>query len=133
LPSIVSSAGLPSTISPCWAAATPNGKKVWSSNFAPGSLTLFAGKLNGSIRAVSTYLPASSSPGSLDVAVDQRGKFLYRLRAFDPNGGAAPTPVIETLKITNSTENGGLQLVQTVSLPADLQSASPTGIVITAP
>ena len=133
LPSIVSSAGLPSTISPCWAAATPNGKKLWSSNFAPGSLTLFAGKLNGSIRAVSTYLPASSSPGSLDVAVDQRGKFLYRLRAFDPNGGAAPTPVIETLKITNSTENGGLQLVQTVSLPEDLQSASPTGIVITAP
>ncbi|MCX5641290.1 MAG: hypothetical protein NT059_10845 [Planctomycetota bacterium] len=133
LPSIVSSAGLASTISPCWAAATPNGKKVWSSNFAPGSLTLFSGKLNGSIQAVSSYMPASSSPGSLDIAVDQRGKFLYRLRAFNPSGGAAPVPVVETLQITNSTANGGLQLVQTVSLPADLQTASPTGIVVTAP
>jgi hypothetical protein len=106
---------------------------VWSSNFAAGSLTLFAGKLNGSIQAVSSYVPASSSPGSLDVAVDQRGKFLYRLRAFNPSGGAAPVPVIEALKITKSTANGGVQLVQTVSLPSDLQTASPTGIVVTAP
>ena len=133
LPRIVSSAGLANTTSPCWAAATPNGKKVWSSNFASGSLTLFAGKLNGSIRAVSTYVPASSSPGSLDVAVDQRGKFLYRLRAFNPSGGTAPVPVIEAMKITQSTANGGVQLVQTVSLPSDLQTASPTGIVVTAP
>ena len=133
LPSIVSSAGLASTISPCWAVATPNGKKVWSSNFASGSLTLFASKLNGSIRSVSTYLPDSSNPGSLDIAVDQRGKFLYRLRAFNPSGGTAPVPVIEALKITQSTANGGVQLVQTVSLPSDLQTASPTGIAVTAP
>jgi hypothetical protein len=41
--------------------------------------------------------------------------------------------VIEAMKITKSTANGGVQLVQTVSLPSDLQAASPTGIVVTAP
>ncbi|NBQ15896.1 MAG: hypothetical protein EBU31_15115, partial [Proteobacteria bacterium] len=116
IPAIVSKLTASAAVDPCWAATTPNGKKLWTSNFEPASLSLYSVNSNGRLAAVSTYTPTSDSPGALDIAVDPRGKFLYQLRALDPAGGANPTPQIDVLRIGGSSANGGLQLVQSIQL-----------------
>jgi 6-phosphogluconolactonase (cycloisomerase 2 family) len=133
IPAIVSKLTAPSAVDPCWAATTPNGKKLWTSNFEPASLSLYSVNSNGRLTAVSTYTPTSDSPGALDIAVDPRGKFLYQLRALDPAGGANPTPQIDVLRIGGSSANGGLQLVQSIQLPSSASSGSPTGIAVSEP
>ena len=133
IPAIVSKLTAPATVDPCWAATTPNGKKLWTSNFEPASLSLYSVKSNGRLAAVSTYTPTSDSPGALDIAVDPRGKFLYQLRALDPAGGANPTPQIDVLRIGGSSANGGLQLVQSIQLSSSASSGSPTGIAVSEP
>jgi len=133
IPAIVSKLTAPSAVDPCWAATTPNGKKLWTSNFEPASLSLYSVKSNGRLAAVSTYTPTSDSPGALDIAVDPRGKFLYQLRALDPAGGANPTPQIDVLRIGGSSANGGLQLVQSIQLSSSASSGSPTGIAVSEP
>lgn len=133
IPAIVTDITAPADVDPCWAATTPNGKKLWTSNFQPASLSLYSVKSNGRLAAVSTYTPDSDSPGALDIAVDPRGKFLYQLRAFDPAGGANPTPQIDVLRITGSSVDGGLELVQSIQLPAGASSGSPTGIAVSEP
>lgn len=133
IPAIVTKITAPAAVDPCWAATTPNGKKLWTSNFEPASLSLYSVKSNGRLAAVSTYTPTSDSPGALDIAVDPRGKFLYQLRALDPAGGANPTPQIDVLRIGGSSANGGLQLVQSIQLSAGASSGSPTGIAVSEP
>ena len=133
IPAIVTKITAPAAVDPCWAATTPNGKKLWTSNFEPASLSLYSVKSNGRLAAVSTYTPTSDSPGALDIAVDPRGKFLYQLRALDPAGGANPTPQIDVLRIGSSSADGGLQLVQSIQLSASASSGSPTGIAVSDP
>jgi len=133
IPKIVTRITASADVDPCWAATTPNGKKLWTSNFQPASLSLYSVKSNGRLVAVSTYTPASDSPGALDIAVDPRGKFLYQLRALDPAGGANPTPQIDVLRIGGSSANGGLQLVQSIQLSTGASSGSPTGIAVSDP
>ena len=133
IPTIVTSITASADVDPCWAATTPNGKRLWTSNFQPASLSLYSVKSNGRLAAVSTYTPTSDSPGALDIAVDPRGKFLYQLRALDPAGGANPTPQIDVLRIGGSSANGGLQLVQSIQLSAGASSGSPTGIAVSDP
>ena len=133
IPAIVSKLTAPAAVDPCWAATTPNGKRLWTSNFEPASLSLYSVKSNGRLAAVSTYTPTSDSPGALDIAVDPRGKFLYQLRALDPAGGANPTPQIDVLRIGGSSANGGLQLVQSIQLSSSASSGSPTGIAVSEP
>jgi 6-phosphogluconolactonase (cycloisomerase 2 family) len=133
IPAIVSKLTAPAAVDPCWAATTPNGKRLWTSNFQPASLSLYSVKSNGRLAAVSTYTPTSDSPGALDIAVDPRGKFLYQLRALDPAGGANPTPQIDVLRIVGSSANGGLQLVQSIQLSSSASSGSPTGIAVSEP
>ncbi len=133
IPAIVTKITAPAAVDPCWAATTPNGKKLWTSNFQPASLSLYSVKSNGRLAAVSTYTPSSDSPGALDIAVDPRGKFLYQLRALDPAGGANPTPQIDVLRIGSSSADGGLQLVQSIQLSAGASSGSPTGIAVSEP
>ena len=133
IPTIVTRITASADVDPCWAATTPNGKRLWTSNFQPASLSLYSVKSNGRLAAVSTYTPTSDSPGALDIAVDPRGKFLYQLRALDPAGGANPTPQIDVLRIGGSSANGGLQLVQSIQLSAGASSGSPTGIAVSDP
>ena len=133
IPTIVTRITASADVDPCWTATTPNGKRLWTSNFQPASLSLYSVKSNGRLAAVSTYEPASDSPGALDIAVDPRGKFLYQLRAFDPAGGANPTPQIDVLRIIGSNADGGLQLVQSIQLPTSASSGSPTGIAVSEP
>jgi 6-phosphogluconolactonase len=133
IPAIVTDITAVVDVDPCWAATTPNGKRLWTSNFQPASLSLYSVKSNGRLAAVSTYTPTSDSPGALDIAVDPRGKFLYQLRAFDPAGGANPTPQIDVLRIIGSNADGGLQLVQSIQLPTSASSGSPTGIAVSEP
>jgi 6-phosphogluconolactonase (cycloisomerase 2 family) len=133
IPAIVTKITALADVDPCWAATTPNGKKLWTSNFQPASLSLYSVKSNGRLAAVSTYTPTSDSPGALDIAVDPRGKFLYQLRALDPAGGANPTPQIDVLRIGSSSADGGLQLVQSIQLSAGASSGSPTGIAVSEP
>jgi len=133
IPAIVTDITAVDDVDPCWAATTPNGKRLWTSNFQPASLSLYSVKSNGRLAAVSNYTPTSDSPGALDIAVDPRGKFLYQLRAFDPAGGANPTPQIDVLRIIGSNADGGLQLVQSIQLPTSASSGSPTGIAVSEP
>jgi hypothetical protein len=133
IPKIVTRITASADVDPCWTATTPNGKRLWTSNFQPASLSLYSVKSNGRLAAVSTYTPTSDSPGALDIAVDPRGKFLYQLRALDPAGGANPTPQIDVLRIGGSSANGGLQLVQSIQLSAGASSGSPTGIAVSDP
>jgi hypothetical protein len=133
IPTIVTRITASADVDPCWTATTPNGKRLWTSNFQPASLSLYSVKSNGRLAAVSTYEPASDSPGALDIAVDPRGKFLYQLRAFDPAGGANPTPQVDVLRIIGSNADGGLQLVQSIQLPTSASSGSPTGIAVSEP
>lgn len=133
IPTIVTQITASADVDPCWAATTPNGKKLWTSNFQPAALSLYSVKSNGRLVAVSTYTPTSDSPGALDIAVDPRGKFLYQLRALDPAGGANPTPQIDVLRIGSSSADGGLQLVQSIQLSASANSGSPTGIAVSEP
>jgi hypothetical protein len=53
--------------------------------------------------------------------------------AFDPAGGANPTPQIDVLRIIGSNADGGLQLVQSIQLPTSASSGSPTGIAVSEP
>ena len=132
IPAIVTKITALAAVDPCWAATTPNGKKLWTSNFEPASLSLYSVKSNGRL-AASAYTPTSDSPGALAIAEDPRGKFLYQLRALDPAGGANPTPQIDVLRIGSSSADGGLQLVQSIQLSAGASSGSPTGIAVSEP
>lgn len=117
-------------VDPCWAVASPDGKRLWSSSFIPRSLTLYTVDAAGRLSPRSANTPADSGAGSIDIALDPEGKFLYRLRALSvPIPGAPVVPQIETFKVTDADANGGLSLVQTLDLPADLSTASTTGVI----
>lgn len=128
--SVVSTDKSAALVDPCWAAASPDGKRLWSSSFIPRSLTLYAVDASGRLSPRSANTPADSGPGSIDIALDPSGKFLYRLRALSvPVPGGAVVPQLDTFEVTDSDANGGLSLVQTLDLPADLGSASATGVI----
>lgn len=130
---------------PCWLAITQNGEYLWTSSFIPGELTLFKIDKQGNISKLSVWDPEDTIPnpdgddfflGSTDIAVDQTGKYLYQLRVFDvASMGERPlTPQIHVLRITNDvTVDGGLELVQVVTLPEDLSLAGTMGIAIVGP
>ncbi len=130
-PTVLSTDNNPGLIDPCWAAASPDGKRVWASAFIPRSLTLYSVTDSGNLVAKSANVPADSGPGSLDIALDPSGRFLYRLRGLSvPTPGAAPiVPQLDTFKVTDVDTDGGLSLVQTLPLPADLSTASVTGVI----
>ena len=130
-PSVLSTDNNPGLVDPCWAAASPDGKHVWASAFIPRSLTLYAVDGSGNLVAKSANVPADSGPGSLDIALDPSGRFLYRLRGLSvPTPGASPiVPQLDTYKVTGLDTDGGLSLVQTLTLPADLSTASVTGVI----
>jgi hypothetical protein len=122
---------LPGLVDPSWAAASPDGKHVWASAFIPRSLTLYAVDGSGNLVAKSANVPADSGPGSLDIALDPSGRYLYRLRGLSvPTPGASPIVLqLDTYKVTGLDADGGLSLVQTLTLPADLSTASVTGVI----
>jgi 6-phosphogluconolactonase (cycloisomerase 2 family) len=124
---------------PCWAATSVSGKRLWSSNFMPKSLTLYLVDANSTLTHSSTHTlpPTDAGPGSLDLDVSADGRFLYRLRAFKSDGSTdfpQPFPIIEVFKIENSTANGGLTLIQSVPVEIDsLRYSSPTGMAVKGP
>lgn len=130
-PSVVSTDNNPALVDPCWAAVSPDGKQLWASAFIPRSLTLYAIDDSGNLTVKSANVPPDSGPGSLDIALDPSGRFLYRLRGLSvPTPGAAPVvPQLDAYKVTGLDADGGLSLVQTLTLPADLSTASVTGVL----
>jgi hypothetical protein len=116
---------------PCWAAIHPNGTKVWLSSFKTRALSLYSIANDGSMRAISDYVPVTSGPGATDIAVDEKGEYLFRLRGFDVVAPNAPlSPVIDTLRVRGSSTNAGLSLVHTVSLPDSWGTTGTTGMVV---
>ena len=96
----------------------------------PRSLTLYDVTDSGSLVAKSANVPPDSGPASLDIALDPSGRFLYRLRGLSvPTPGTPIVPQLDTYKVTGLDTNGGLDLVQTLTLPADLSTASVTGVI----
>jgi len=105
----------------------------------PKSLTLYLVGENSTLTKSFTYSPPLSDvgPGSLDLDVSSDARFLYRLRAFKSDGSTElpqPFPIVEVFKIENSTANGGVTLIQSLTLQIDsLRYASPTGMAVTSP
>jgi len=122
---------------PCWLAATPDGRYVWTSSFIPRLLTLFAVDRRGRLTRVSSYNPLDSEDGvvvgSTDIALSRDGRFLYQLRAFSvPDGSTPVVPRVKVLRVTRDWENdAGLREVQEVRLPADLAGSGVMGLVVT--
>jgi hypothetical protein len=136
---IISQVGANDDIDPCWATASSDGLRLWTSNFKPKSLTLYRVGSDSSLVREGLYEPALGDigPGSLDLDVSADGRFLYRLRAFNSNGSPIPPhpfPIVEVFQINPSNANGGLSLIQSVQVPiVALQSASPTGMAVADP
>jgi 6-phosphogluconolactonase (cycloisomerase 2 family) len=116
---------------PCWVAVTPDGKQLWASSFIPRSLTRYAIDDEGRLTQQSSYMP-SEGPGSTDIALDAAGRFLYQLRAFDvvKLRDGSITPEIAVLEVTGDAADGGLRLVQSLSIATDLDRAGVTGMLI---
>lgn len=131
-PSVVSTDTSSALVDPCWAAISPDGKRLWSSSFIPRSLTLYAVDSGGQLHPKSANTAPDSGPGSTDIALDPSGKFLYRLRAFSvPNPGTMPiVPQIDAFQVNDTDADGGLTHMQTLDLPADLAAASVTGVIV---
>jgi hypothetical protein len=124
-------------IDPCWAVTSIKGDRLWSSNFMPKSLTLYLVDGNGTLTRSSIYTPLNDTgPGSLDLDVSADGRFLYRLRAFSTNNqNPNPVPIVEAFKIESTTANGGVTLIQSLSVNTTISwtDASPTGMAVTRP
>lgn len=109
-----------------------DGSRVVAARIASGVVDSFhVDDDSGNLVAKSANVPADSGPGSLDIALDPSGRFLYRLRGLSvPTPGAAPiVPQLDAYKVTGLDTDGGLNLVQTLTLPADLSTASVTGVI----
>ena len=118
---------------PCWAAIHPDGTRVWLSSFETRALSLYSINRDGVMSAVSDYTPVTTGPGATDVAVDARGRYLFRLRGFDVTAPSTPlNPVVDTLRIGSSTKDAGLSLVQTVPLPSSWATTQTTGVEVVA-
>lgn len=118
---------------PCWAAIHPDGVRVWTSAFATRLLSLYELSSDGSMRAVSDY-SYSGGPGSVDIAVDDSGSYLFRLKAFRPPVGTHNIqPFVEVFATTGQSENAGLAPIGSYALPKDWASAAPTGIIAVSP
>ena len=115
---------------PCWAAIHPDGRRVWLSSFETRAVSLYSISRDGTMKAISDYTPITAGPGATDIAVDLRGRYLFRLRGFDVDAPSTPLfPVVDTFRINSSSRNAGLALVGTAPLPDSWASTGTTGIV----
>lgn len=124
-------------VDPCWIAITPNGSIFWTSSFIPRTLVAFALSDDGHITQLSTYDPQDREPngvviGSSDIALDKAGAFLYQLRAFSvPDGETAVVPRLHVFRVTGQWHvNAGLELVQELDLPRDLDETGIIGLLL---
>jgi DNA-binding beta-propeller fold protein YncE len=67
----------------CWNAITPDGKWVYTSNAASGTISGFTIAKGGVLTPIGSTVLATNPQGStnLDIAVSGDGKFLYSLDA----------------------------------------------------
>lgn len=129
----VSVANDPASIDPCWAVVSPDGQRLWTSAFLSRTTTEFSVDRRGRLTRVSALVPpATDGQGATDIAMDQRGKFLYELRAFDvaTDGGNRTVPRVQVFAVEDSSHNAGLRLVQDMLLPTDLDDAGVEGMAI---
>ena len=124
-------------VDPCWIVITPNGRFLWTSSFIPRTLTAFAVTDDGQLTQLSTYDPQDQEPngvviGSTDIALDKAGAFLYQLRAFSvPDAATAVVPRLHVFRVTgHENVNAGLELVQALELPSDLDETGIMGLVL---
>lgn len=120
-PSVINAVINPAQMDPCWLAVAGNGKWLWASAFIPMDLTLYSVGANGSLTEAGKNNPTPGPNGSTDIVLDSSDRFMYRLRVFDvATVGQVPrVPIIEVFKVTGHTANGGLELVQALSLDYD--------------
>lgn len=114
---------------PCWAAIHPDGVRVWTSAFATRILSLYTLGTDGRLRSVSNYAD-SRGAGSVDIAVNEAGSHLFRLKAFRvPNGTHNIRPSVDVFATTGRSRNAGLSFIGNYQLPENWSTAAPTGIV----
>ncbi len=76
----------------CWNAVTPDGRFVYTSNAATGTISGFAIASTGTLTALSGTIVGTNPAGStnLDLAISSDGKFLYTL-----NSGTGTVSIFE--------------------------------------
>lgn len=123
----------PAQKDPCWAAIHPDGNRLWTAAFATRLLSLYNIGGDGRLTAVSNYV-AQVGPGSVDLAVDQAGDYLFSLRAFRvPSGAQNIRPSVDVFATTGSSTSAGLSFVGSYQLPQNWTNAAPTGIAVVSP
>lgn len=121
----------PSLQAPCWIVVSPDGRSLWVSSAFSQALTLFSIGNDGRLSLTSVFAPTDSGLASLDIALDQEGRYLYQLRAFNIADLTQPvTPHLRVLRVTGKTPDAGLALVQDLPLPDDLATAGISGLTI---
>jgi 6-phosphogluconolactonase (cycloisomerase 2 family) len=129
-PRFIGTTSNPSVVDPCWTVVSDDGKRLWASATLAHSITLFSIADNGQLTDVSSTFEAFGN-ASLDFSLDASSRYLYRLRMGDLASGfqTPAVPGLDVFELTSSTEDAGLKLVQSVSLPDDLQAASVVGVL----
>ena len=85
----------------CWNAITPNGKWVYTSNAASGTISGFAIGKEGALAPIGSTVLATNPQGSanLDIAISSDGKYLY---ALDAGTGAISVFAVQSDGTLNS-------------------------------
>jgi 6-phosphogluconolactonase (cycloisomerase 2 family) len=105
----VVSPSVPTTeTSACWVVVSPDGRHLYSTNGASGTVTGYAIRPDGTISLLDgDGVTGTTGSGVNDVALTVNGRYLYALR---PGAGAIAAFRVE--------ENGALASLGSVSLPA---------------
>ncbi len=123
----------PAQKDPCWAAIHPDGIRLWTAAFATRLLSLYTIGADGRLTSVSNYV-ARGGPGSVDLAVDQTGDYLFSLRAFRvPSGAQNIRPSVDVFATTGGSSSAGLSLIGNYQLPENWTNAAPTGVAVVSP
>lgn len=132
---------------PCWVLWSQDGSTIWIGNFAPRTVTaLTYDSFNDRIVEASTFQPndftialnqtsgllVQAITGATDIRIDAAENFFYQLRAYSLSAGVPSVPPrLEVFRLTgNPNFNAGLQPIQALDLPADLENTGVMGLVI---
>jgi 6-phosphogluconolactonase (cycloisomerase 2 family) len=105
----------------CWIAVNGEGSRAWVSNTGTNSLSLYVIGTGGSLNLAGNHTTAAYGHTPFEIALDQRGRFLYQL-----NVGAG-NQSIHALRVSDGDQGAGLLDIGAISLPT---GSSPLGLVV---
>jgi 6-phosphogluconolactonase len=105
----------------CWITIHNNGIYAWLANTGSSTLSLYTINNNGSLNLIGNHSTLAFGRAPFEIVLDKDNRFLYELNTRAGNQS------IHVLRVTGSTENGGLEDIAAVSLP---EGSAPAGLVV---